>query len=137
MVLIGNRLGELEPVRIPANLIEVLDFQRKGSKCVGAGLQFFSVRVFPAGTEPDLSPKHTASKHKQGRPPGSSFAKADAKIAEEMHRRRTHGIATSATEAAQQVVDGKILTVKGAGTRESKVRRLVGRYRQIYPENAE
>ena len=135
-VALGYQPGELEPVRVPPELIEVLGVEVRGSRLVGSGHQFLSVRLFPAGTEPDLHPKQRMSKAKHGRPPGRSYEAADAEAVDEMQRRITQGTATSPTNAADQIIDEKKIPIKGAGTRESKISRLVLRHRRKYPEFA-
>lgn len=67
----------------------------------------------------------------RGRPKGAgSFAEDDDVLMSKMHRLVTDGGALSASEAAKEVVS----KAAGAGTPESKIKRLTKRYYQRFPK---
>ncbi len=70
-----------------------------------------------------------AGSRSHGRPKGAgSMALSDAPLIERMHDLITRGECTSASAAAQVVVKD----ANGGGTAESKIRRLVGRYKNKF-----
>jgi hypothetical protein len=79
-------------------------------------------------------PQSTAlakKKRKSGRPKGISYENADRPLVDKMHTLIVSGNASSATEAAGVVCD----KAKGAGTHNSKVRRVVNRYNATYSQS--
>ena len=75
----------------------------------------------------DLEKWISSQKPKPSRPPNRSFEKADAPLVEKMHALIENGQASSPTEAARRVIAEHGL--KGGGTEDSKVTRLVRRYK--------
>lgn len=74
--------------------------------------------------------KPATSKPTRGRPVGSaSYAPVDAILVEKMHEWKVENPGKSTTAAARIFVG----EADGGGTEDTKIRRLVGRYRQAHP----
>jgi hypothetical protein len=72
-------------------------------------------------------PASSGSRKRHGRPPDTSMAKADAPHLKSMSKLVEEGL--SPTKAAWEVVRQDGSGVRGAADPESKVRRLVGRFK--------
>ena len=132
--MFGTRAGQIEEERIPERLIEVLGIKPRFSMLAGPGHQFLAVRLFPAGVRPDAASNPSASKGKHGRPRGISYEKEDTPIVEEMHRLIEFGngeVGDGCVETDPQDPGFRVIGTSD----DSKICRVVGRYKKVYPEH--